>query len=406
MNRVLVKSRILLPSNEIDKTRWSCIACDQYASQPEYWRKVESLVGKSPSTLRLMLPEAYLSESKTYIPKIHAAMNQYIRSDLLAPAVDGFVLVERETSCGTRVGVVGAVDLEAFDYFSRSASAIRATEGTIAECLSPRLLIRSGAPIELPHAMLLFNDPGKTIVESLYARRQALRPLYDFDLMMDAGHIRGWAVEDADADAFLRAADSLSIGFSNPQYLVGDGNHSLAAAKRHWESIRAALPPKAREGHPARYALVELANIASPAIEFEPIYRLITGVNPIQLITGFRQRLKTLGIPDVAGNDLTVITRAAHLSFGFDRHPLPVLDAFLDDFVAAHPPARVEYIHGAETLSNLIDNRADAMGFLPRAFSKAELFPTIRRLGALPKKTFSMGEASDKRFYLEAHSLV
>lgn len=406
MNRFLIKSRILLPSNEIDKTKWSCIACDQYAAQPEYWQKVDELVGKSPSALRLILPEAFLSEAKSRIPKIHATMNQYLRAGMLVPSVDGFVLVERETSCGTRVGMVGTVDLEAYDYSTNSASAIRATEATISECLSPRIRIRNGAPFELPHATLLFNDLGKTIVESLYARRQALRPLYDFDLMMNAGHIRGWAVEDADADAFLRATDTLSLGVSSPQYLVGDGNHSLSAAKRHWESVRSTLPPKAREGHPARYAMVELVNIASPAIEFEPIYRLVTGINSLQLVADFRKKLKALGIPDVAGNDLTIITRAAHMSFGFDRHPLPVLDSFLDNYVAANPAAKVEYIHGEKALSTLIANRPGAIGFLPRAFGKAEFFPAIRRLGTLPKKAFSMGEASDKRFYLEARSLI
>lgn len=405
MNSAIIKSRILLPSNEIDKTKWSVIACDQYAAQPDYWKKVESIVGSSPSTLRMTLPEIYLSESKSRSPKIHAAMNKYLNDGNLLPAVDGFILVERETSSGIRPGIVAAIDLDQYDYAAGSASAIRPAENTIPDRVPILARIRDGAPLELPHALVLIEDPGQTVIESLYARRQALRPLYDFDLMMDAGHIRGWAIEDANADSLLRALNAITALSQAPAFLVGDGNHALAAAKQCWENVRAALPPKMREDHPMRYALVELVNVANPAIEFEPVHRLVTGVNSIHMITEFRNHLKRFGIPDVAGNDLTVLTRSARMSFGFEKHPLPVLQSFLDDYLAEHTEAHIEYIHGSDTLLRLLSERADAMGFMPRVFGKFELFPTVRRLGTLPRKTFSMGEANDKRFYLEARAL-
>ncbi len=406
MDNALHTAKILLPREGIAPEKWAVVACDQFTAQPEYWRKADALVGQAPSALRLILPEAWLAEGEARIPAIHAAMAKYLSDGTLETAVeDGFVLVERDTPAGARPGLVVALDLEAYDYNPGSASLIRATEGTVLERVPPRARIRAGAPVELPHVMMLIDDPGMTVIEPLLQRRASLRPLYDFELMLGGGHLRGWAVEGADTRCVFDAIDALNAKADGLLYAVGDGNHSLAAARRCWLDLRDTLPAEARVNHPARYALVELVNLACPALVFEPIHRALFGVNPSELMDAYRETLRADGAELGEGDDLVAFDAAGHTwRFKSEEHPLARLQAFLDRWLSAHSEARIDYIHGEAALRGLID-RPDALGLMPRPFDKSELFAAIRRHGVLPRKTFSMGEATEKRYYMEARGI-
>ena len=406
MDNALRTAEILLPHPGIDPAKWAVVACDQFTAQPEYWRRADALVGDAPSALRLILPEVWLDEGAARIPAIHAAMRDYLDGGTLVPAVkDGFVLVERETPSGARPGLVAALDLEAYDFNPGSASLIRATEGTVLERVPPRARIRAAAPLELPHVMMLLDDPGDTVIGPLVARREALRPLYDFELMLGGGHLRGWAVEGADARGVFAAVDALNAKAEGLLYAVGDGNHSLAAARQCWLDMRDGLTPAERERHPARFALVELVNLACPALAFEPIHRALFGVDPEALIAAYRAFLRAEGADEGAGEDVVAFDGAGH-TWGFrsTEHPLRRLQTFLDGYLADHPAARIDYIHGEDALRALI-RRPDTLGIMPRPFGKGELFDAIRRFGPLPRKTFSMGEATEKRYYMEARRI-
>ena len=407
MYNALHTAEILLPREGVDLSRWAVVACDQFTAQPEYWDRADALVGDAPSALRLILPEARLGEGDARIPAIHRAMAAYLSDGTLAPAVrDGFVLTERTTPAGVRMGLVVALDLDAYDFTPGSRSLIRATEGTVLERVPPRARIRAGAPLELPHVMMLIDDPADAVIGLLAAKRDALRPLYDFDLMLGGGRLRGWAVEGDDAKGVFAAIDALAEAADGLLYAVGDGNHSLAAAKQCWLDIREGLTPDQRENHPARLALVELVNLNCPALVFEPIHRALFGVEPAALIAGFRAYLAAEGADAGEGDDLVAFDGAGHVwRFRSDAHPLRRLQAFLDGYLAAHPRASIDYIHGEAALRALVD-RPDALGFMPRPFDKGELFDYIRRFGALPRKTFSMGEAEEKRYYMEARRIT
>ena len=407
MDNALHTAGILLPQTGIDLERWAVVACDQFTAQPEYWRKARALVGEVPSALRLILPEAWLSEGEARTPAIHRAMEDYLERGLLVPAVkDGFVLVERRTPAGVRPGLVAALDLEAYDFTPGSKSLIRPTEGTVLERVPPRARIRAGAPVELPHVMMLIDDPGDTVIGPLYAQRDGLRKLYDFELMLGGGHLRGWAVEGGDVRGVFDAVDALAARADGLLYAVGDGNHSLAAARQCWLDLRGTLSEAEREDHPARFALVELVNLACPALEFEPIHRVLFGVDAVALMDEYRAYLKENGAYQGEGDDLVAFDGAGH-EWGLKstEHPLRLLQAFLDGYLARHPGARIDYIHGEDALRALV-NRPDSMGIMPRAFDKSELFGYIRSHGVLPRKTFSMGEAAEKRYYMEARRII
>ncbi len=406
MDNALHTAEILLPGPLVDPKGWAVVACDQFTAQPEYWRQVEALVGDAPSALRLILPEAWLSQCDARIPAIHGTMARYLEEGLLVPAVkDGFVLTERTTPAGVRPGLVAALDLEAYDFRPGSRSLIRPTEGTVLERVPPRARIRAGAPVELPHVMMLIDDPEDTVIGPLYARRDALRRLYDFELMLGGGHLRGWAVEGGDTRGAFDAVDALNARSGGLLYAVGDGNHSLAAARQCWLDIREGLSRAEREGHPARYALVELVNLACPALSFRPIHRALFGVEPVALMDEYRAYLADNGAYQGEGDDIVAFDGAGH-EWGFKstEHPLHLLQAFLDVCLARRPGAHIDYIHGEDALRALV-NRPDTLGIMPRAFDKAELFDTIRRYGVLPRKTFSMGEAAEKRYYMEARRI-
>ena len=400
---------ILLPRSGVDLTRWAVVACDQFTAQPDYWQRAEALVSGAPSTLRLTLPEIWLNQSEARIPAIHAAMERYLEAGILETAVrDGFVLVERLTDGlrRSRPGLLVALDLEAYDFTPGSKTLIRATEKTVLERVPPRARIRRGAPLELPHVLMLIDDPERTVIEPLLERRETLRKLYDFPLMLEGGHVRGWAVEGADRDGVFSAIDALSARSDGLLYAVGDGNHSLAAARQCWLELREGLAPDEREQHPARWALVELVNLACPALEFEPIHRLLTGVDPEDVIEGYRAWLSANGASEGEGDDVIAFSGNRTWRFRSAQHPLNLLQAYLDDYLAKHPGAAIDYIHGEAALRALVEQGGDdAMGFMPRAFDKAELFDAIRRWGVLPRKTFSMGEATEKRYYLESRRI-
>lgn len=416
----IVPANLLLPSSGVSPVTWACVACDQYTSQPDYWEDVALQVGDRPSTLRLMLPECYLEQSADRVPAIHQVMRDYLQSGILTQAVtDGFILVERFTESGARLGLVCAVDLEQYDFTPGSQSLVRPTEETIAARLPARMAIRQGAAIELSHILLLMDDPLQSVVEPLYDRRGDLPLLYDFPLMKEGGHLRGWAVTGEEDKARIREALSLLKARQGEHpllFAVGDGNHSLATAKRCWEQLKPALTPQEQLTHPARYALCEVENIHDDALLFEPIHRVLTGVRPDEVMTDWTLYCHHRGMdlsegtaPGETEHALRVIYHGheaiAAVSKPDGALPVDTLQRYLDDFLARHPAAAIDYIHGEDVVRQLCQ-REDVMGFLLPPLDKADFFPAIRRLGVLPRKTFSMGHANEKRFYMECKTIL
>lgn len=417
---------IYLPARGVDLRRWAVVACDQYTSQPDYWQRVEAYVGEAPSTLHLVQPEIDLAHAEARIPAIHRAMREYLSNGTLVRAVhDGFTLTERTTASGVRLGLVAAVDLEAYDFTPGSGAMIRATEGTIRERIPPRMRIREGAPLECPHVMLLLDDPDFTVIEPLYARLHETAPLCDFALMENGGHLRVWGVQDDDALAPVsNALSALWEKADGLLYAVGDGNHSLATAKACWDALKPTLSPEARQTHPARYALAEIVNLHSPALTFEPIHRVLFGTDVHDLLQSYQQFLSARGMSLTAAaqpspaaceeqasnrDHLTFISADTCIDVRVENpsNPLPVaiLQPFLDDYLRTHPSARIDYVHGASAVRALCQS-PHTTGILLPAIDKAALFPAVRQGGVLPRKTFSMGEADEKRYYLECRKIL
>ncbi len=422
---------ILLPDfGMTDGLRWSCVACDQYTSEPAYWSAADTLVGEAPSALRLILPEVYLAETDERKPRILASMDDYLRRVLVAHP-DSMILVERTLDGGaTRWGLVGAVDLMAYDYQKGAQSLIRATEATVAERIPARTTIRRNAPIELPHAMLLIDDRQRTVIEPLISRRDALPRAYDHDLMQGGGHLKGYLLSQTDMTAVDRALSALITpeamterygkeGLAPLLFAVGDGNHSLAAAKTCFEELRAELGDAAAARHPARYALCEVVNLYDESLVFEPIYRVVFGVDVDRLLAAFETYIADLH-GDAAPQRVEWIhgTRENQACDGVPccgslSIPTPVnaltvgtVQDFLDAYMEFDAPdgATVDYIHGEETARRLA-SAPDAIGFIFDGMHKEELFSAVISDGALPRKTFSMGHAQDKRFYTEARRI-
>ena len=406
---------LLLPRPGTDLTRWACVACDQYTSQPEYWEAVKETVGDAPSTLNLMLPECWLGEAAQRVPAIHQAMAEAQADGLLQPALPcGMILVERTTASGSRLGLVAAVDLEQYDYAPGSRPPVRPTEQTIAERLPPRLAIRRGAPLELSHILMLLDDPARTVIEPLYAARERLRPLYDFGLMQGGGHLRGWAIESpedlADTEGALQALQA--AGGEHPLlFAVGDGNHSLATAKAAWEEIKPGLSPSEQKNHPARYALCEVENIHDEALQFEPIHRVLTHVDASALLADWESYAAARGMALAAEAEqhVTLVSAGGERTVGI-LHPdgaiaVATVQRYLDDYLARHPEAGIDFIHG-EDVTRRLGRQPGAAGILLPPVDKGGFFPAIQSLGVLPRKTFSMGHAEEKRFYLEAKRIL
>ena len=397
------RTNILLPQTE-DMTDWSVIACDQFTSEREYWDRVDRRVADKLSTYHMILPEAYLGsvDPVDMASRANASMQRCLDAGVFEELSGSYVYVERHVAGGIRRGLVGALDLDAYDYSPLSSSPVRASERTVADRLPPRMKIRENAPLELPHIMVLIDDPEKSVVEPLRARVHTMRKLYDFDLMEGGGHITGWQVtgENADAvDAAFRVLAQREV-----QIVIGDGNHSLAAAKELWNRTRASLTPEEAASHPARYALVELNNVYDPGIVFQPIHRVVFGVDAEKLLELMRQKLE---IPDgreieyALGGRLTGKMRIRGRSFG---GMIEILQSFLEEYAAMSDGGEVDYIHDRESLLKLTEEPG-SIGFLLPAMDKADLFRTVASDGVFPKKSFSIGHARDKRYYLECRKI-
>ena len=425
--------QVYLPQKGTDLTKWAVIACDQFTSQPEYWNDVEEIVGDAPSTLNLTFPEVYLEKpgGEERIKNVQASMRKYMDEGILQPH-DGPVYVERTVAGKMRKGIVLCLDLEAYDYNKGSSSLIRATEGTIVDRLPPRIKIREGAILELPHILVLIDDPNRTVIEPLHAAKSKLEKLYDFDLMFDSGHLAGYAVNDEFENKVVEALRGLAnpetfaakygIGKDQPVLLfaMGDGNHSLATAKAIWEKVK----PQVGMDHPSRYALVEIENVHDDGLEFEPIHRVLFGlkkdlfaelektfganlnykpvasaeemVKAVDSVKGEKQAIGLVG----GGKEFGVIEIANAVS----NLPVGTIQPFIDAFLKNGGAEKVDYVHGEDVTVKLGSQPNNAGFYLP-GMPKSDLFKTVILDGALPRKTFSMGEAREKRFYMEARKI-
>ena len=413
---------ILLP-RDCDMTRWSVVACDQYTSQPEYWQRVADFVGTNPSTLRLVLPESCLEgpNVETDIMEINNTMSQYLRQERFNTVSNALIYVERKLDDGSvRQGIVGMVDLEQYDYEPGSPALIRATEGTVLSRIPPRVAVRKNAPIELPHVMLLCDDREGSVMPPLAAQTQEMEKLYDFELMERGGHITGWKLGDkqleqlsaalsrlADPAAF-RAKYGVGEDVSVMLFAVGDGNHSLATAKECYERQKRITPAQQWDSLPSRYALVELCDLHDASLQFEAIHRVVFGVDPEALLSDLKKAFPGAHEGKGEGHVIRYVTRCTkgEITIPNPTAQLAVgtLQGFLDSWLKEHKGAGVDYIHGEDVVEELAQ-RADAVGFLLDSMGKEELFPTVIHDGVLPRKTFSMGHAHDKRFYLEARKI-
>lgn len=400
----IAPANILLPNKTVDLTKYAVVACDQYTSEPDYWQKTEAEVGTAPSTLQMVLPEVYLEQAQERIPSIHKAMTDYLYDGTLETKVEeGFVLTIRTTQSGERVGLVAKLDLEAYSYEKGAQSMVRATEGTILSRIPPRMKVRQGAPLELPHVLILMDDSYKTVIEPLYEKRDTFEELYDFELMQGGGHLKGYAITaQTDLNGVRLALEALKekVAFL---FAVGDGNHSLATAKATWEEVKKALSQEEQEIHPARYALVEVENIHCPALQFEPIHRLLKNVNDVNAF------INALLPPSGDKHVFTVVAsgETRQLSVPVDNAALPVgtLQNYLDAWLADNPTVEIDYIHGEKSV-NMLAKNSGCIGFLVPTLEKGELFTAVNQDGALPRKTFSMGEAHEKRYYLEGRLIL
>ncbi len=390
---------ILLPNDKVDMEKWSVVACDQFTSEPEYWQKVEDYVGELPSTLKITLPEVYLeSDNKSErIEKINKEMENYLTQGILQESFNGWVLIDRSfDKSKTRKGLIVALDLEKYDFHKGSKTLIRATEGTVESRIPPRLEIRKKALVELPHIMVLINDPQKTVIEPLF--KENLESVYDFELMMNGGHIMGWKVERE--ELINKVADSLEKLVSSDDFLfaMGDGNHSLATAKVHWENLKANLTEEEKDNHPARFALVELVNVHDDGLEFEPIHRVLFDVDRNDLesyIAGEGGELEIVNNGEK--RKMSIKNMGSNLVVGN-------LQILLDKYLEEHPTVKIDYVHGVEAVEKL--SNGNNVGFILEGMKKEDLFPTVEKDGALPRKTFSMGSANEKRYYLETRKIV
>lgn len=427
---------LMMPGKKVDLTKWACVACDQYTSQPDYWNSVEQIVGDAPSTLRLMLPEIYLEKpgEAERIVAIRKAMNDYMADGTLENRGEGFVFTRRTVDGKVRNGLVVALDLECYDYSKGSTTLIRATEGTIVERIPPRLKIRDGAPLELPHILVLIDDDKKSVIEPIAEKLDKIEQLYDFDLMMNGGHVEGWLVNDEGMvtdviNALTALVDPNKYGTEMPPLLfaMGDGNHSFATAKANWEKCKAELTEEERKDHPARYALVELENVHDDGIVFEPIHRVVFNVNVPEFLDRLKAKLAEqngdceidfyacencmakvkAAIPEgahvvpvvIEGKEGLIVVKhpAAQLEVGTLQNALDVL-------LKETPGASIDYIHGADVVREL-GSKENNIGFLLPPMQKSAFFRTVVFDGALPRKTFSMGEAHEKRYYLECRKI-
>ncbi len=410
---------ILLP-RDAEYEKWAVIACDQFTSEPEYWQETEKLTEGAVTALDLILPEIYLGEADVdkRIDKIAANMYGYLDSDVFEEHKNALIYVERIQTDGVlRAGVVGAVDLEEYDYSKGSASQIRATEATVTERIPPRIKVREKAPIELPHIMILIDDEKKALIEPLAEHKDDMKKLYDFELMQGGGRLAGWLLTDALRDELLEKLAKFSekeafekrYGLADTApltFAMGDGNHSLATAKAYYEKLKAANPDKDMSSHPARYALAEIVNLHSPALDFEAIHRIVGTADIDQMMAKMTDEL---GLSEEPAEQSFVTVRGGEKKKLYVHKPTSKLTVgslqnFLDKYLAENG-GDIDYIHGTEVVEKLAAD-GKKIGFVLPDMGKEQLFPTVIADGALPRKTFSMGHARDKRYYVEARKIT
>ena len=409
---------ILIPKN-IDMHKWSVVACDQYTSEINYWNEVENIVGDSPSTLRITLPEIYLEESNVEdrIKKINETMEDYLNEDLFNEYKDSMIYLKRTQADGkVREGLMGIVDLEDYSYEKGSQTLIRATEKTVIERIPPRVKVRENASLELPHIMILIDDDKKDIIESLSNKVTEEDVVYDFDLMQNGGHIKGYKLNNETINEVITKLESLADQNTfNKKYNVsdkgvllfamGDGNHSLATAKACYEKLKETLNEDEYLNNPARYALVELVNLHSPALEFEAIHRVIFDTNVNDLVENLYKYYDIN--EDGNGQKFELITKdfdkVLYITNPKSNIAVGSLQIFLDEYLKDHN-GKIDYIHGEDVTKDFASKEGN-VGIIFDAMGKDELFKTVILDGALPRKTFSMGHAHDKRFYLEARKI-
>ncbi len=423
---------ILMPKSDVDLYKWSIVACDQYTSQPDYWNKVEEIVGDDTSTLHLILPEIYLEDENVEdrIQKVYKTMTEYKTSGKLQKLPKGAILTERYSGNELpRVGLVLSVDLEAYEYTLGSSSQIRPTEKTVVERIPPRLRVRKGANVELPHIMLLIDDENKTVIEPLFAKRNELKKVYDTELMMDSGSIKGYFIEEekmledlhnalgafCDVNKFnakYNVTDKAPL-----QFAVGDGNHSMATAKAHWENIKKDLSDAEKETHPARYALVEVVNIHDDSLIIEPIHRVIFDANIAEALELAKEFYTSNGCTFYTSE--TAVDKADTHCFKLMNEgkscyfvvenpkwalPIATVQSYIDFYESKQSAITVDYIHGEDIVEELTETSKN-IGIILPDFAKNDIFKGVIMDGVLPKKTFSMGHAHEKRFYIECKDI-
>lgn len=417
---------ILLPKKDIDLEKWATVACDQFTSQPEYWKKVEDFVGSAPSTLRITYPEVYLEQpdKEDRIRKINEEMARYLEGNIFDTYPDSFILVERVCSGSVRYGLMAALDLECYDYSKGSRTQIRATEGTILERIPPRKEIRKNADLELPHIMVLISDEKESVIEPLVGKKDCLKVVYDTELMMDGGHLKGYLVDsEEDKQCIMKAFKDLEnrLDPANPLlFAMGDGNHSLATAKSCWEDLKKELDEQERENHPSRFALVEIENIFCTGLEFEPIHRVFFNLKEKDFSAELIKHAKSVFTKKVESKEklLELINAEGTQKFGISNSDglylceiigaecftaaatmQLVIDALLKNNLCT-----VDYIHGVDVTIELSQKEGNIGIILPEV-SKKTFFETILKDGSFPRKTFSIGHANEKRYYMEARRI-
>ena len=419
MNVPFKRANILLPKNA-EMEKWAVVACDQYTSEPEYWKEVENIVGDAPSTLKITLPEIYLEQDNVAerIANINKEMDYLLSTSFFKTLDNSLIYLERTGADGkVRKGIIGMVDLEDYSYEKGSQSLIRATEGTVLERIPPRVRVRENASLELPHVMLLIDDEKKKIIEGLTDKVTSEDVVYDFDLMQNGGHVKGYKVPENLMDGIFKGLEELADknNFEAKYnvkdkgvllFSVGDGNHSLATAKACYENLKKTMSEEEAKNSPARYALVEVVNLHSDALEFEPIHRVVFGVEPAKMIEEFEKYYDVSRTPG-EGQKVEYVYegKSETLYIKNPKSNLAVgsLQMFIDSYIKEHG-GKVDYIHGDDVTKEL-GSKPGNIGFLLPPMAKTELFKTVILDGALPRKTFSMGHSYDKRYYLEARKI-
>ena len=422
-----VVPEILIPAGDVNLKKWSVVACDQFTSEPEYWQEVEKQVGNSASALHIMLPEIYLNDENVEdnIAHMNKVMQEYIDDGVLVALPPGIMLVERHIGQKVRKGVMLAMDLEQYDFNIDAQPMIRPSEETVLARLPARIKIRNGAVIEMPHIILLIDDPQDAVIGNLHMQRGSLKKIYDFELMMDGGRVEGWLATERKRIREIAFSLAELPRRDNMLYCVGDGNHSLATAKKIWDDAKQYIPESEQLNHPLRYALCEIINLRDRAVEFMPIHRMISGVNPSNCAQFVVERLKGKGrdarlifgrwnaatksdtdegafvIPFLYQNG------AGKIIIKNPQHPLAVgeVQDIFEDYVQQNSSASIDYIHGDDSFTQL-SKRYDSIGFYFDAIKKEDFFDLVAECGVLPKKSFSIGEAEQKRYYMECRLLT